>query len=340
MNGRGKIFVTVVASLTLAGAAAGLRGASPGPLSIEANGENAGALTPELRTATHGLNLLMNGDPNASIQVFRQIEEAYPDSALGYLLDADAVWWKIYLTTGNLVDPDVFDVVSSGTTPYDSHFNDLVRVTIQKARRAIRNGHDVARNYLYEGMAYALRARLAGLEGKELPTARAGKKMRSLLLIALQKDPSLTDADLGIGIYNYFVDTLPGIIKLLRWLIGLPGGNRELGLQQLRLAAQHGVLTRGEAQFYLAKDFSRSSERHYGRSLKLFQSLSENYPRNPLWKLLTGGLEIRLGRRDQGEALYRQAFEMTRGEKTATGRSLHQAARQAIERMHPGGTME
>ncbi len=282
----------------------------------------------------------MDGNPDAAIEVFQKIEESDPESALGYLLDADAVWWKIYLTTGNLVDPDVFDVGSSKVTPYDAHFEDLIRATIFKAKQAIRSGHDVAQNYLYEGMAYALRARLTGLRGEALPTARAGKKMRSLLLKAVRLDPNLTDAYLGIGIYNYFVATLPGIIKLLRWLIGLPGGNRELGLQQLQEAAEHGVLTRGEAEFYLAKDYSRGLEKHYGKSLQLFQKLAAQYPQNGLWKLLSGSLEIRLGHLSQGEALYQQVFDMTRGEPTATGRAIHQAARKALERLHPGQAIQ
>jgi len=43
-----------------------------------------------------GLTALMNGDPDGAIKIFQQIETTDPDSPLGYLLDADANWWKIY----------------------------------------------------------------------------------------------------------------------------------------------------------------------------------------------------------------------------------------------------
>jgi tetratricopeptide (TPR) repeat protein len=325
--------IGAVCMLTAQGRAGGIvPGADP---AIEVTNKDVRSLA----MATHGLDLLMNGKPDAAIDVFQKIEESDPQSALGYLLEADAVWWKIYLTTGNLVDPDVFEVVSSNSTPYDSHFKDLIRAAIFKAKEEIRAGHDAAQNYLYEGMAYALRARLAGLRGIALPTARAGKKMRSLLLKALWLNPNLADAYLGIGTYNYFVATLPGIIRLLRWLIGLPGGNRELGLQQLKDAANHGVLTRGEAEFYLAKDYSRASERHYGKSLEIFQRLCVQYPQNGLWKLLSGSLEIRLGHRSQGEALFRQVFQMTRAKTSATGRAMHRSALEALERLHSGGNV-
>ncbi|HLW78176.1 MAG TPA: hypothetical protein VKU44_01130, partial [Terriglobia bacterium] len=73
----------------------------------------------DLEGARRGMKLLMNGDPDAAIEVFRRIQRADPDSAVGYLFEADAIWWKIYLTTGDLVDPDVFDVVRTSTSPHD-----------------------------------------------------------------------------------------------------------------------------------------------------------------------------------------------------------------------------
>ena len=152
------------------------------------------------------------------------------------MLQANATWWKIYYISANLIDPDVFDVANMEDTPYDSHFEDLDRVAIHKAEALSRKQQDVARNLLYEGFAYALRARLDGLHDRDLATARAGKKMRSLLLQALALDPSLTDAYLGIGIYNYFVDTLSSIVKFLSVFIGLPGGSRTEGLTSCKCA--------------------------------------------------------------------------------------------------------
>jgi len=49
-------------------------------------------------------------------------------------------------------------------------------------------------------------------------------------------------------------------VKMLRFLIHLPGGSREVGLQQLQTAAEKGEVTKGEAQFHLAKNFSRNNE--------------------------------------------------------------------------------
>jgi len=286
-----------------------------------------------LPAAHHGMFLLLNGDADRALRIFQEMQRDHPDSPLGYLFEADATWWKIYLTTGNLIDPDVFDVVSKASSPYDSTFEGLVHEAIQRADGRVRAQQDLARSLLDEGMAYGLLARYYGLRDNDLPTARAGKKMRALLLRALQIDPKLTDAYLGVGIYNYFVDTLPEIVKLLKFVIGLPGGSRTLGLQQLETAAQKGDMVRGEAEFYLAKDFSRGNERQYTRSLELFQQLASEYPANPLWTLVEGSLQIRLGRREPGRELYRQAVEKSAGLNTDEGRALRNQSQQALSRL-------
>ena len=78
--------------------------------------------------------------------------------------------------------------------------------------------------------------------------------------------------------------------------IGLPGGSRTEGLQQLQLCAEKGELGRPEAKFYLAKDYSRGNERQYEKSLHLFAELQQEFPHNPLWPMLIGSLHYRLGR--------------------------------------------
>lgn len=294
------------------------------------------ALTRSHETAQQGMNELMEGDVDAALAAFQQVEREDSSSPLGYVLEADALWWNIYYSTANLVDPDVFDVVTSYHTPYDARFQQAVDTAVRKARDNIHSRRNVARNYLYEGMAYALDARLAGLRARDLPTARAGKRMRELLLAALQLDPNLTDAYAGLGLYNYFVDTLPTIVKMLRFLIGLPGGNRELGLQQMEKAAASGEYTRAEAKFYLAKDYTRRNEMQFSKAMGLFEQLAASYPRNPFWKMMVASCHMRLGQDAQGDAMYRIVLAESAHEKTAASVAVHAQVKEALERMHPG----
>jgi tetratricopeptide (TPR) repeat protein len=278
---------------------------------------------------------MMDGDLDGAISVFKQIEQKDPDSPLGYVLEADATWWRIYYISADLIDPDVFDVANMEATPYDSHFEDIDNIAIHHAEARIHDHQDLARNYLYEGYAYALRARFEGLHDRDLATARAGKKMRALLLRGLAIDPSLTDAYLGVGIYNYFVDTLPGIVKFLSMFIGLPGGSRTEGLQQLQLCATKGELGRPEAKFYLAKDYTRASEKQYEKSLQMFNELEQEFPHNPLWPMLIGSLNGRLGKPQRAEELYRAVYHRTAGKNSDVDASVHKNAGKALARLHP-----
>ena len=232
--------------------------------------------------AVRGMNKLMDGDFDSAIEMSRQIQKSDPESPLGYLLEADANWWKIYMTEANLIDPDVFEALSEAVTPYDGNFRRLDELAILKAETRIHAHQDEAHSYFYEGLAYGLRTGLEALRDHALATARAGKRFRSFSLAALKLDPNLYDAYFGVGLYNYFVDTLPTYVKMLRFLILLPGGDRLVGLRQIQQAMEKGQLVTGEAKFHLAKNFSRSMDRQFARSLELLRQMEQQYPQPAL----------------------------------------------------------
>jgi tetratricopeptide (TPR) repeat protein len=284
--------------------------------------------------ALRGMNELMDGDFDAAIESFRQIQKADPQSPLGYLLEADANWWKIYLTEANLIDPDVFEALSEAPTPYDADFRRSTETAIRLAETRLHAHQDEARSYFYEGLAYGLRARLEALRDHALATARTGKRLRNLSLAALRLDPNLDDAWFGVGLYNYFADTLPTYVKMLRFLILLPGGDRLVGLRQIRQAMEKGQLVNAEARFHLAKNYSRPIDRQYAKSLELLRQMEQQYPHNPLWKLLAGSVELRLGHVNEGETLYRQVIEETAHPSSEIWKPLHQQAERALARRH------
>jgi tetratricopeptide (TPR) repeat protein len=286
--------------------------------------------------AVRGMNKLMDGDFDAAAEAFRQIQKSDPDSPLGHLLEADENWWKIYLTEADLVDPDVFEARTEAVTPYDSDFARAVDLAITKADARIKAHQDEALNYFCEGLAYGLRAQLEALRDHALATARAGKRLRNLSLTALKLDPNLNDAWFGVGLYNYFVDTLPTYVKMLRFLILLPGGDRVEGLRQMRVAMDKGQLVPAEAKFHLAKNYCRAFERQYAASLELFRQMQQQYPHNPLWDLLTGSTELRMGKVKDGEALYRQVINETAHPRSDLWKPLHQQAEKALARRSGG----
>lgn len=246
-------------------------------------------------------------DLEAAITDSRQIQHEHPDHPLGYLLEAEARWWRIWCLAAEF-KYGMVDARHRQKLPADQPYLALSATALSISESQLKQ-NETAEMHFYAGMAGALAARLYGLRGENRATARAGVRAREHFLRAVQLDPSFADADFGLGLYNYYVDTLSGIIKFLSFFMGIPGGNKQEGIRQLDRAIQDGVLTPPEARFYLALDLHRFDQQ-YERALTVIGPLVERFPSNPLFQLARGDLYAKLARRDQALACYRIATSL------------------------------
>jgi hypothetical protein len=240
------------------------------------------------------IDLMYQGKPQEAIALAHKLETAQPDHPLGYLIEADILWWNIYCKWSerkyNTID------AWSHTRPADADDNaelaladkvsSLAEASIAKA--------DTAEMELYAGLGYASRARLLGLRYEKIPVARAGVESRKHLLRCLELDPSMADAYLGLGLYNYYVDTLSTMAKVLRFFMGIPGGDKHEGLRQLEIASTKGDLTQMEARFNMAKSL-RNYDFDYARAQQTAAPLLNEHPDNCIFLLLAGDIEQKLG---------------------------------------------
>ncbi len=187
---------------------------------------------------------------------------------------------------------------------------------------------DTAEMELYAGLGYASRARLLGLRYEKMPVARAGVEARKHLLRCLELDPKMADADLGLGLYNYFVDTLSTLAKILRFFMGIPGGDKRVGLRQLETASTKGELIQMEARFNMAKNL-RNYDYDYARAEQAAAPLVAAYPENPLFLLLAGDIEEKLGHNDVAAARFRTAIAAPTDDKDCAAR-VRQVAGEAL----------
>ncbi len=107
---------------------------------------------------------------------------------------------------------------------------------------------------------------------------RNGSKGKSYLEKALEIDPKFADAKLGIGMFQYYLDILPKYLKFFLFFVRFKG-DREEGLENVHDAAQEGLITRIEANYFLARVYNKYEGRVY-EAEKLFQSLYEAFPDN------------------------------------------------------------
>jgi tetratricopeptide (TPR) repeat protein len=134
--------------------------------------------------------------------------------------------------------------------------------------------------YLAGSYAPVVQARV--FRGQRLSAARDGKKIKTSLERALALDPTITDAYFGIGLYHYYAGVAPTTFKMLRWLLLLPGGDREQGLREMQQARERGALLRGEADYQLHW-IDLWYEHQPERALELLRSLDARYPSNPVF---------------------------------------------------------
>ena len=278
--------------------------------------------------ATKAIDLMYSGKPAEAIALARKLETRRPDHPLGFLIEADVLWWNIYCKWSerkyNTMD------AWSHTRPADA---DDVRdlALADKVARLAEAGiaqSDTAEMELYAGLGYASRARLLALRFEKMPVAHAGVEARKHLLRCLELDPQMADAYLGLGLYNYYVDTLSAMAKILRFFMGIPGGDKHVGLRQLEIASTQGELTQLEARFNMARSL-RNYDFDYARAKQAATPLVAEYPGNCIFLLLAGDIDQKLGQTEEAAAKFR-AVEAASWEEETCAEHAHALASEAL----------
>jgi tetratricopeptide (TPR) repeat protein len=252
------------------------------------------------------LDDIYSGRRDVALEEIHELERLQPDSPLGYLLEAEADWWEIWLASAEFKYGMTW-ARHREKSAADARYFELTSKAYVLAETNVQQ-RDTGEMHLYAGLADALAGRLYGLRGETRATARAGVRARENFLKALALDPSLSDAYLGLGLYNYYVDTLSTVARVLRFFMGIPGGSKEEGIRQLQQAIREGQLTPALARFYLALNLHMFDQK-YEEALQVITPLVEKYPENPIFQLARGDLYAKLGRKDLAEASYRAAAE-------------------------------
>jgi hypothetical protein len=270
-------------------------------VALSAASAHAGGITlsPE---AARALDQTYSGDPDAAI------EQSQPDNPLGYLLEDEAEWWKTYCGACE-IKWGMLDAWKRARTPEDDAYFARADKAIELARAQIAKS-DTAEMHVYVEIGFALKARLYSLRDERRNVAHAGVAARAECLRALQLDPEMADATAGLGLYNYYVDTLSGVAKMLRFFMGIPGGNKEEGIRQMKIGIEHGAILAVDSRFYLAKNL-RTYDQRYEEALAVAEPLIARYPHNPVFLLLLGNLNAEIGRTAKAAGYFHLAQEST-----------------------------
>ena len=268
----------------------------------------------------------------------RELTKSSPAHPLADLIAAEAYWGLIYCETGRITERQVWYVADRKTSGWDAEFFRAVDRTLASSRALRSDPKTAALGAFYSGLARLVRSLLYALRGQSLKSASDAKQFRADFLEAIAKEPELgPDANLGLGAYNYYADALSPILKLIRFFLRIPGGERAKGLEQLRVASGKAELLAAEAQFELGRIYGIREGRP-AEALQLFETLAERYPGNALYSLSAAFQAEAAGKKELALELARKASEAAVAMDEPCRQRMGEAARGAVARLQPASS--
>ncbi len=243
-----------------------------------------------------GVVLLHGMRYEEALELFERVVELAPDDPRGYFFQSQVAFWQLLLDLRN--------------EEHGERFQELSEKTIKVAKRRQRRARDDVRARLYLGRAHGNLGRYHAIMGEYLQAYRSSKRAKRILKDLVVEHPEQVDAELELGLYHYYADLAPRILKMLSFFLGIEG-DREAGLDKLEKAARQGEHTRVDALFYLL-DLNLRYEERYAEARRLGSELVEQYPDNLLFvRKLADSLRLD-GQVEGALALYGRIAEQSR----------------------------
>ncbi len=217
----------------------------------------------------------------------------YPENPSGYLFRGITLGWRLYFTPED-----------SDTKQLQQDFKKTGRSCRAFAEEYRKQEETRLEGTVCLGMSYGLEALIAMQEGRYLVMAPLALKAWKFLREAVSIDPEYYDIYFGLGLYRYFTDVLPTLVKVLAVVYGFEG-DREQGLANLRLAMEQGFYTRDAAKVMLVNLYSYL-ETPDSSIHDLARDLYQRFPDNPLVHWRYGDILLRLKRYRQAAEIYRE----------------------------------
>ena len=257
-----------------------------------------------------------NLDYDRAVQEFDQVLQRHPDDpfAVNHLLTA-VLFRELYLmgalNTGEYAN-DTF--IRAAHRPADPKAKQQIKDLVQRATQLEENSldanpKDVDALYARGVTRAQFAAYTAMVEHAWFSALRNAVGARRDHERVLELAPADTPAKLIVGSHNYVMGSLPLALRAGATMFGI-GGNKELGLQELRECAAGAGDTSTDAKILLVLFLRR--EHRYPEALPIARGLIQSYPRDVLMALEEGHLLRAEGNDQEAAAVYRRVWQAGR----------------------------
>ena len=167
---------------------------------------------------------------------------------------------------------------------------------IAKSAAWVKAHPDDPEGYMALGAAYGVSARLLTVRHQWLTGYWHGRKAVGHLRKALALDPSMADPCLGLGMYDYYTDTYPRVVRVLAKLV--LRGDRLKGVEELKRAAQGGVFSQVVAKMILTEIYLEDSYglRDPAEAARLSTEVRRRYPDSAMVQAIDFAAQFEAGR--------------------------------------------
>ena len=227
------------------------------------------------RMVQEGLDEMYNLNHSKANKIFTSLSKMIPGHPAGPFLLGLNDWWRI---KPNIADKAAVDKYSKS---FNAHMNRSIVICDSLLKE---NPFDIA-GLFFKGAAYGYRARLksSDLRAKSVTTwvgvlkdAHEGRKM---LLECQRLAPGNSDVLLGSGLILYWSEEILNKVPGLKTLT-LPPGDKQIGIQMIRISATKALYTKVEAKYALL-EIMANNEKDWAQALNLSKELYSKYPNNP-----------------------------------------------------------
>ena len=241
-----------------------------------------------------GIEKIYNVEFDEAEKKFTEVIKLYPDHPAGYFMDAMIDWWRVNLfQRRNDVDQRLLSKLAT---------------VLQQCDALLEQDQQNITALFFKGAALGFEGRYYALRGDYFKAAASGKSGMDIL-IALQKlAPTNRDIMFGTGVYNYYAEAIPEKYPLLKpVMLFLPRGDKELGILQLRSAADKARYANIESMVQLISIYY-TFEKQPSNAMPYARKLHERYPNNPLFTRYLGRCYVSLGPLDSMEIVWREVI--------------------------------
>lgn len=259
-----------------------------------------------------GLELLYDGRPEDARNALSAARRQSPLDPIPAYLEALVEVWRL----------EQREPSAAADRAFLAQADEAVRL----ADQALAAQPQDARALLARGATRGVQSRFHLFRGHRTDAARAAARMREDLVRVRELVPGSADAAFGVGLYDYYADVLSRFAKVLRFLAGLPGGDRLRGLSLIESAGEGSLFHDDEVQAQLYEIYAFYEDRP-DRALSEARGMRRRHPGWPLWGLrLAEHLRDRMGLYAESARVARELLETAeRGHPNYQGAALLQA---------------